>query len=84
MLVQFTYMNIFGLGPAEIAIILFVLLLFFGKDRLPGLAKSLGESFREVKNGFTNPTPSETKSHTESVTATSTDSKSEPQSEKKK
>lgn len=52
-------MNIFGLGPAEIAIILFVLLLFFGKDRLPGLARSLGESFKEIKNGFNNQTTSD-------------------------
>ena len=45
-------MNIFGLGAPELALILFVLLLFFGKDKLPGLAKSVGQSFKELKDGF--------------------------------
>lgn len=46
-------MNIFGLGAPELILILFLLLLFFGKDKLPGLAKSVGESFKELKKGFT-------------------------------
>jgi TatA/E family protein of Tat protein translocase len=46
-------MDLFGLGPAELLLILFVLLLFFGKDKLPDLAKSIGRSFRELKSGFT-------------------------------
>lgn len=45
-------MNIFGLGFPELLLILFVLLLFFGKDKLPELAQSLGRSFRELKEGF--------------------------------
>lgn len=45
-------MNIFGLGAPELLLILFVLLLFFGKDRLPGLAKSIGGSLKELKKGF--------------------------------
>ncbi len=45
-------MNIFGLGLPEIILILVVLLLFFGKDRLPELAKSIGKSVRELKSGF--------------------------------
>ena len=45
-------MNFFGLGLPEILLILVVLLLFFGKDRLPDLAKSIGKSFRELKSGF--------------------------------
>jgi sec-independent protein translocase protein TatA len=44
-------MNIFGLGAPEIILILFVLLLFFGKDKLPDLARSIGRSFRELKEG---------------------------------
>lgn len=45
-------MNIFGLGLPEIILILVVLLLLFGKDKLPGLARSIGRSFNELKAGF--------------------------------
>ena len=45
-------MNIFGLGTPEILIIVFIILLFFGKDKLPDLAKSVGNAFRELRNGF--------------------------------
>ncbi len=46
-------MNLFGLGAPELLVILFLILLFFGKDKLPDLAKSIGRSFRELKSGFT-------------------------------
>lgn len=46
-------MNIFGLGTPEILLIVFLILLFFGKDKLPGLAKSFGETFRELKSSLT-------------------------------
>ncbi len=46
-------MQIFGLGTGEIVLILVVLLVFFGKDKLPELAKSIGASFKELKKGFT-------------------------------
>jgi len=45
-------MDIFGLGAPELLIILFLLLLFFGKDKLPELANSIGRSIKELKNGF--------------------------------
>jgi TatA/E family protein of Tat protein translocase len=45
-------MELFGLGAPELLLILFVLLLFFGKDKLPDLARSIGSSFRELKKGF--------------------------------
>jgi TatA/E family protein of Tat protein translocase len=61
-------MDIFGLGPAEILLILFVLLLFFGKDKLPELARSIGHSFKELRGGFSEGM----KSPTESSTAAST------------
>lgn len=45
-------MDLFGLGAPELIIIVFLLLLFFGKDKLPGLARSIGSSFKELKSGF--------------------------------
>jgi sec-independent protein translocase protein TatA len=45
-------MDLFGLGAPELLLILFVILLFFGKSKLPGLARSLGESVRELRDGI--------------------------------
>lgn len=42
----------FGLGTAEIILIVVVLLLFFGKSKLPELARSIGRSFNALKSGF--------------------------------
>lgn len=36
-------------GPAQVAIILFVILLLFGAKKLPQLARAFGESMRELK-----------------------------------
>ncbi len=38
-----------GLGGPEIFIILIVVLLLFGGERMPGLAKGLGKAMREFK-----------------------------------
>lgn len=45
-------MQIFGLGTPEIILIVFLLLLFFGKDKLPDLARSVGTAFKELKSGI--------------------------------
>jgi TatA/E family protein of Tat protein translocase len=45
-------MQIFGLGTPELILILLVILIFFGKDKLPELARSIGSSFKELKKGF--------------------------------
>ncbi len=41
----------FAVGPTELIPIAIVLLLLFGARKLPGLARSLGESFVEFKRG---------------------------------
>ena len=43
----------FGIGQPELIIIIFILLLFFGPTRLPKLSKTLGESARGLRDGFT-------------------------------
>ena len=41
-----------GVGPAEIAIIVVVLVMVFGATRLPKLGASLGQSLRAFKNAI--------------------------------
>ena len=38
-----------GIGGPELMMIMFVILLLFGADKLPGLAKGIGKSVREFK-----------------------------------
>ncbi|MFW6190734.1 MAG: Sec-independent protein translocase subunit TatA/TatB, partial [Candidatus Bipolaricaulota bacterium] len=37
----------FGLGPTELIIVLVIILVLFGGDKLPELARSLGKGVRE-------------------------------------
>ena len=39
----------FGIGPTELVIIFLILLILFGAKKLPQLAKSLGDSMRELR-----------------------------------
>ena len=48
-------MPIFGLGTTEIIIILVILLILFGGKKLPELARSIGESFKELKSAVNEP-----------------------------
>ena len=41
----------FGLGYQELLLILLIVLILFGAQRLPDLARSLGSSFKEFKKG---------------------------------
>lgn len=45
-------MHLFGLGTPDFVLVAFVLLLFFGKDRLPDLARGIGQSIRELREGL--------------------------------
>ena len=41
----------FGLGYQELLVILVIVLILFGAQRLPDLARSLGSSVKEFKKG---------------------------------
>lgn len=41
----------FGLGYQELLIIMVIVLILFGANRLPDLARSLGSSIKEFKKG---------------------------------
>jgi sec-independent protein translocase protein TatA len=38
-----------GIGGPELMMIMFIILLLFGADKMPGLAKGIGKSVREFK-----------------------------------
>ena len=42
----------FGLGYQELLVILVIVLILFGANRLPDLARSLGSSVKEFKKGI--------------------------------
>lgn len=42
----------FGLGTPELIIILIIILLLFGGTQLPKLARSIGTSAKELRNGL--------------------------------
>jgi len=46
--ITFQYMP--NIGTTELIIIAFLAILFFGKDKLPEFAKSMGESLKVFKN----------------------------------
>jgi sec-independent protein translocase protein TatA len=42
-----------NIGPFELVIVAFILLLMFGAKRIPEIARSLGTGMREFKEGIT-------------------------------
>jgi len=42
----------FGLGSQELLVILVIVLIMFGANRLPQIARSLGSSLKEFKKGI--------------------------------
>lgn len=42
----------FGLGMGELLVILFIILLLFGAQKLPEIAKALGKSLNSFKKGL--------------------------------
>jgi sec-independent protein translocase protein TatA len=55
------FAEIFGIGTPELIVILLILLLLFGASKLPKLARSFGESAKELKKGLKDESPSQTK-----------------------
>ena len=43
----------FGMGDTEILLIMVAILIFFGGDRLPELARGLGKALRELRRATT-------------------------------
>lgn len=48
-----------NIGAPELIIILVILLLLFGAKKLPELARSLGSSAKELRNGMKDEKPSD-------------------------
>lgn len=45
-------MNVFGVGPVEIFVVLIVILVLFGPDKLPEMAKKLGGTTKELRDSL--------------------------------
>jgi sec-independent protein translocase protein TatA len=49
----------FGLGPRELVIVAFVLVLLFGAKKIPELAQGIGDAVRNLKKSFSDGEPNE-------------------------
>lgn len=47
--------EIFGLGTSEMVLIVVVVLILFGPKQLPGLGRSIGQFYREIRKGADEP-----------------------------
>lgn len=64
-----------NLGPAELGIVLVIILVLFGGAKLPKLARSLGQAQKEFKTGM-----DEGETNGDSAASTSTSSDENPKS----
>ena len=60
-----------GIGPLELAIVLFIVLVLVGGRRLPQLGRQLGEGMREFKDSLTKRTDDQYDSGRRQVSAPS-------------
>jgi len=42
----------YGLGPRELVILAFVLVLLFGSKKIPEITRGIGEAIRHIRSGF--------------------------------
>jgi sec-independent protein translocase protein TatA len=42
----------YGLGPRELIILAFILVLLFGSKKIPELTRGVGDAVRHIKNSF--------------------------------
>ncbi len=66
-------MNLFGLGPMEIGLILVVVLILFGPKRLPQLGKSIGKTMKSSQDGINGKGEDEAPAAAKEVAATADD-----------
>jgi sec-independent protein translocase protein TatA len=45
-------MNLFGVGPTEVFVVLIIILVLFGPDKLPEMAKKIGGASRELRDSL--------------------------------
>ena len=62
-----------GIGPLELVIVAFILLMLFGAKRLPEVGRSLGSGMREFKDSITGVDKDEDKEKPGIETASETD-----------
>ena len=60
-----------NLGFTEIAILLLILVLFFGAKRIPEIGASIGKGIKEFKRGLKDEPPSEPPASSDSALPTS-------------
>jgi sec-independent protein translocase protein TatA len=48
-MIQSTFL-LFNIGGAELLVIVFIIIMFFGADKIPEIARGLGKGIRTVRN----------------------------------